>query len=325
MNERYYDPLVVVVSAEDHGKEVRKVLERRLGVSRKLLSQVKLTDHGLTLNEERIYTSAKVSEGDVIRLRMEQEESDDILPENIPFEIVFEDDSLLIVNKPAGMVVHPTHGHYTRTLANAVVYHWKSRGERVRFRPIHRLDEETSGLVAIAKTGYIHQQVSEQLQAGEVDKRYRAYVYGIPEPASGTIDEPIDRDSDQPHLRVVRIDGYPSVTHYEIVEAFGARYEVDENGSARMMAAAVKLKLETGRTHQIRVHMRHIGCPLIGDKLYGRADGGVDVWELAAGRHALHAETLSFIHPMTRERLTWHAPLPPELLHLERTLRGPFN
>lgn len=323
MIERYYAPLVVVVDAQDAGKQVRTVLERRLGVSRNLLSQVKQTEHGLTLNEERVYTSAKVSEGDVLRLRMEREESDDILPEPIPFEIVYEDDSLLIANKPAGMVVHPTHGHYTGTLANAVVRHWKERGERVRFRPIHRLDEETSGLVAIAKTGYVHQQVSEQLQAGEVDKRYRAYVYGKPEPAIGTVDEPIDRDAEQPHLRVVRADGYPSVTHYETAETFGG-WQADSavQGAAEWTASAVKLKLETGRTHQIRVHMRHIGCPLIGDKLYGLGGGGLEQWEAVAGRHALHAETLSFVHPLTGARMTWHAPLPPELARLEETLRG---
>lgn len=318
----YYPPLEVVVEAMDAGKEVRTVLERRLGVSRKLLSQVKLTEHGLTLNEERVYTSAKVSVGDVIRLRMEREESNDILPEDIPIEIVYEDDSLLIVNKPAGMVVHPTHGHYTGTLANAVVYHWKERGERVRFRPIHRLDEETSGLVAIAKTGYVHQQVSGQLQAGEVDKRYRAYVYGRPDPVNGTVVAPIDRDTERPHLRVVREDGYPSVTHYEMAETFETWQDSAERGAAGWTASAVKLKLETGRTHQIRVHMRHIGCPLIGDKLYGPDGGGVEAWEATAGRHALHAETLSFVHPLTKVRMTWHAPLPSELLRLEETLRG---
>ncbi len=316
LDDRYYPPLEVKVDAQDAGKEVRTVLERRLGVSRKLLSQVKLTEHGLTVNELRAYTSAKVAEGDVIRLRMEREESDDILPENIPFQIVFEDESLLIVNKPAGMIVHPTHGHYTGTLANAVVYHWKSLGERVRFRPIHRLDEETSGLVAIAKTGYVHQQISEQLQAGEVDKRYRAYVYGSPVPSSGVVNEPIDRDSDRPHLRVVRPDGYPSITHYETAEIFGAEQE------GVGAAACIKLKLETGRTHQIRVHMRHLGCPLIGDKLYGPDEGGIERWEQAVGRQALHAETLSFVHPLTKQRMVWHAPLPPELIQLEAVLRG---
>lgn len=315
---RYYSPLTVVVLPEDDGKAVRNVLERRLGVSRKLLSQVKLTEHGLTVNEQRVYTTAKVSAGDVIRLRMEREESDDILPQPIPIDIIYEDDDLLIVNKPAGMIVHPTHGHYTGTLANGVVHHWKEKGEKVRFRPIHRLDEETSGLVAIAKTGYVHQQLSEQLQAGQVTKLYLAFVYGIPKPPTGTVNEPIDRDKEQPHLRVVTMGGYPSVTHYETMD----HYQNDENGWS---AACVRLILETGRTHQIRVHMKHIGCPLIGDKMYGLGEGGIGAWESAAGRQALHAERLGFVHPIKKEKMEWRAPLPPELERLEKLLRDGTN
>ncbi|MDQ0061160.1 RluA family pseudouridine synthase [Paenibacillus harenae] len=306
----YYKPLIVRVDKNDDGKQVRTVLERKLGVSRKLLSQVKLTEHGLTVNEQRVYTTATVAEGDVIRVRMLREQSDDILPEPMPLEIVFEDDDLMIVNKQAGIVVHPTHGHYTGTLANGVVYHWREKGERVRFRPVHRLDEDTSGLVAIAKTSYVHQQLSEQLQAGTVTKLYRAYVYGCPKPHAGTVDAPIDRDPLEPHLRIVTPDGYASVTHYETAASFGNA------------AAAVKLKLETGRTHQIRVHMRHIGCPLIGDKLYGPKEAAVSAWEEAAGRQALHAETLGLTHPLTGERMVWHAALPPELASLEQTLKG---
>lgn len=310
LDSLYYKPLEVQVEAADHGKQVRTVLERRLGISRKLLSQVKLTEHGLTVNERRVYTTAIVAEGDVIRVRMLREESDDILPEPIPLQIVFEDDDLLIVNKPAGIVVHPTHGHYTGTLANGVVHHWRQKGESVRFRPVHRLDEDTSGLVAIAKTSYVHQQLSEQLQARTVTKLYRAYVYGCPEPLAGTVDEPIDRDPLEPHMRIVMPDGYPSVTHYETSLSFGGA------------AAAVKLKLETGRTHQIRVHMRHIGCPLIGDKLYGPGENAVADWETAAGRQALHAETLGLTHPMTGKRMEWHAELPPELIRLEQALKA---
>ncbi|WP_306812657.1 RluA family pseudouridine synthase [Paenibacillus soyae] len=310
----YYPPLTVEVTVEDAGKDVRKVLERRLGVSRKLLSQVKLTEHGLTVNEQRVYTTAKVAAGDVIRLRMEREESDDILPQPMPLDIVYEDEHLLIVNKPAGMIVHPTHGHYTGTLANGVVHHWREKGEKVRFRPIHRLDEETSGLVAIAKTGYVHQQLSEQLQAGQVTKLYRAYVYGVPAQLEGVVNEPIDRDKEQPHLRVVTPDGYPSVTKYEVIDSF--------EGAGGKCAASVKLKLETGRTHQIRVHMKHIGSPLIGDKMYGPGESGEAAWEAAVGRQALHAETLGFTHPMTKTRMEWVAALPPELEELERLLRG---
>ncbi|QYR22943.1 RluA family pseudouridine synthase [Paenibacillus sp. sptzw28] len=312
----YYKPLILEVAAEDDGKTVRTVLERRLGVSRKLLSRLKLTEHGITLNGRRVYTNERVRQGDSLALRMEQEQSDDILPEPMPLDIVYEDPELLIVNKPPGIVVHPTHGHYTGTLANGVVHHWRERGEIVRFRPIHRLDEETSGLVAIAKNPYVHQQLSEQMQSGEVDKRYRAYVYGRPAAASGTVDAPIDRNPEAPHIRIVMPEGYPSVTHYETEAIYG-------DGAA----AKVKLKLETGRTHQIRVHMKYIGCPLIGDKLYGyaaeegAAEGGSAELEAAVRRQALHAATLGFTHPITRKYIEFEADLPQDLRRLEATLR----
>lgn len=309
----YYRPLVAAVSEAEHGMTVRRVLERQLGVSRKLLSQVKQTEHGLTVNEIRAYTTAPVAAGDIIRVRMEREISGDILPQPIPVQIVFEDEDLLIVNKPAGMIVHPTHGHYTGTLANGIVYHWQEAGEKVRFRPVHRLDEETSGLVAIAKTSYVHQQLSEQMQANGILKLYRAYVYGCPEPAAGVVDAPIDRDPDQPHVRIVTPEGYPSITHYETI----AHYE---STSDKPAAAAVRLKLETGRTHQIRVHMKHIGCPLIGDKMYGTQQGVEEEWEDAVGRQALHAEILGFTHPITKKWMEWRADLPPELERLERSL-----
>lgn len=317
LEDLYYKPLMVCVEERDSGKDVRTVLERRLGVSRKLLSQVKLTEHGLTVNEQRVYTTAKVETGDVIRLRMEREVSSDILPQPMKLDIMFEDDDLLIVNKPPGVVVHPTHGHYTNTLANGIVQHWLDRGEKVRFRPIHRLDEETSGLVAIAKTSYVHQQLSEQMQRGEVDKRYLAFVYGeLPEEA-GAVDEPIDRDPESPHIRIVTPDGYPSLTRYETAVVYRGDSETG------LKATAVRLKLETGRTHQIRVHMKHLGCPLIGDKLYGYGNiggGGVSQWERAVNRQALHAERLGFVHPITREHMAFAAPLPEDLSVLEDLL-----
>ncbi|NIK76115.1 23S rRNA pseudouridine1911/1915/1917 synthase [Paenibacillus castaneae] len=313
LDHHYYKPLIAIVSEAEHGKTVRTVLERQLGVSRKLLSQVKQTEHGLTVNEVRAYTTATVVAGDVIRVRMEREVSEDILPQAIPIQIVFEDESLLIVNKPAGMIVHPTHGHYTGTMANGVVYHWQQRGERVRFRPVHRLDEDTSGLVAIAKTSYVHQQLSEQMQKNGILKLYRAYVYNSPVPEKGTVDAPIDRNPEEPHIRIVTPEGYPSVTHYETARQFGS----DSEGAA---AFAVQLKLETGRTHQIRVHMQHLGCPLIGDKMYGPKQGAVEEWETAVGRQALHAEILGFTHPMTKQWMEWRASLPPELVLLEQIL-----
>lgn len=310
---QYYEPLMLTISPQDEGMLVRTVLERRLGISRKLMSRLKLTEQGITLNGRRVYTSEKVKSGDKLAIRMEKEASDDIFPEPMELDILYEDDALLLVNKPAGIIVHPTHGHYTGTLANGVVHYWQQQGEQVRFRPIHRLDQDTSGVVAIAKNPYVHQQLSEQMQQGKVDKEYCAFVYQMPAPPSGTVNEPIDRDPEQPHIRIVTASGYPSVTHYETIASFG-------NGGA----ALVRLKLETGRTHQIRVHMKHIGCPLIGDEMYG--DPPVDAaWaeraEQAAGRQALHARMLAFTHPGTGERMTFTAPLPADLLRLEQLLQ----
>ncbi|QGG55508.1 RluA family pseudouridine synthase [Paenibacillus sp. B01] len=307
----YYEPIAVVAGEAEHGWRLSKLLERRLGVSRKLLSRLKLTEKGLMINGARAYSGDPVAAGDVCEIRMEQERSEDILAQPLPLEIVYEDDWLLLASKPAGMVVHPTHGHYTGTLANAAVHHWQQRGENVRFRPVHRLDEDTSGLVLIAKNPYVHQQLSEQHGDGRIRKGYVAYAYGSPAIARGRIDAPIDRDPAAPHYRIVTPAGYASATRYETERTYGGG-----------RACKLRLRLETGRTHQIRVHLGWIGCPLIGDRMYGpAADGGGDgSWEEAAGRQALHAAELSFVHPMTGRELSFEAPLPPELQALEREL-----
>src|SRR5690606_30733571 len=168
--------LTVIATSDDDGKTVREVLEKAFGVSSKLLAAARTTDYGLTINEERVYISAPVRTGEAVRLRQLREQSEDILPQSMPLSIVYEDNELLVVNKPAGMIVHPTHGHYTNTLANGVVAYWNEKNERFRFRPIDCLDEETSGLVVIAKNAYIHHQLSEQMQQGKVDKYYMAQI-----------------------------------------------------------------------------------------------------------------------------------------------------
>ncbi|MEO2204496.1 RluA family pseudouridine synthase [Paenibacillus pabuli] len=314
----YYSPIVYTVPDHEDGWLLKTVLQRRLQVSRKLLSRLKLTEQGIMLNGERVYISVKVSAGDVLEIRMEQEESDEILPESIPFSILYEDEHLLIVNKDAGVIVHPTHGHYTGTLANGVVHYWKSKGERFRFRPIHRLDQETSGVLAIAKNPYVHQHVSEQMIAGTVDKKYIAFVHGCPAPEQGAVDGPIDRDPEEPHRRIVTPDGYAARTLYTTVTRW-------DGGTA----SAVNLKLESGRTHQIRVHMTSVGCPLIGDRMYKTLPADEideqtavmreerDLW---IDRQALHACELSFVHPLTQERMTFHAPLPSDMAALEKRL-----
>lgn len=313
----YYAPIEYTVTEQEDGWTVKTVLQRRLGVSRKLLSRIKLTERGVMLNGERVYISVPVKTGDKLAISLQKETSDDILPQPIPFEIVFEDDALLIVNKAAGMIVHPTHGHYTNTLANGVVHYWREKGERFRFRPVHRLDQETSGLIAIAKNAYVHQHISEQLIAGQVTKKYVALVHGCPKQAEGAIDGPIDRDPAEPHRRIVTETGYPALTFYKVEENMG-------------LGSRVELRLATGRTHQIRVHMTALGHPLIGDKLYRHADmdgfapsrrEAIEKLNAAIGRQALHASELGFRHPLTGERLTFTAPLPDDMQRLQDVLR----
>ncbi|CAM4196124.1 RluA family pseudouridine synthase [Paenibacillus xylanexedens] len=315
---QYYSPIVYTVTEQEDGWLLKTVLQRRLLVSRKLLSKIKLTEQGVMLNGERVYISVKVAAGDVVEVRMEQEESDDILPEPIPFTVLYEDEHLLIVNKDAGIIVHPTHGHYTGTLANGVVHYWKTKGEHFRFRPIHRLDQETSGVLAIAKNPYVHQHVSEQMIAGTVDKKYIALVHGSPIPEQGSVDGPIDRDPEEPHRRIVTPEGYAARTLYTTLTRW-----------AEGSASAISLKLESGRTHQIRVHMTSMGCPLIGDRMYKTLPvHEIDEQTMAVReerdtwieRQALHACELTFEHPILKERITFQAPFPADMAALEKRL-----
>jgi 23S rRNA pseudouridine1911/1915/1917 synthase len=322
---KYYEPLIYQVSAEEDGFYLKTILQNRMNVSRKLLSRLKLTEQGITLNGKREYISVKVHPGDLVEVRMEQEKSEDILPQELPLDILYEDDHLMVLNKAAGIIVHPTHGHYVNTLANGVVHYWQSQGKSFRFRPIHRLDQETSGTLAVAKNPFIHQQVSEQMQAHQVKKEYNALVHGVMESEEGTVNAPIDRDPEEPHIRIVTESGYAAVTHYKVERRF-------------RKATLVRLWLESGRTHQIRVHMKHLGHPLVGDKLYKLKqvesseseppiDNGViashdSTEEFGMQRHALHACTLGFIHPGLKQWIEFHAQLPADLENCIRQLQG---
>lgn len=314
--EHYYEPVVYIVPQEDEGMLLKTILRNRMNVSRRLLSRLKLTAQGIMLNGERRYIDIPVQAGDQVEVRMQEEVSEDILPEEMPLSILFEDDHLLILNKPAGVIVHPTHGHYTGTLANGVVYHWRQKGENVRFRPVHRLDQETSGVLVIAKNPYVHQHISEQMQQDKITKAYIALVHGRMELTEGTVNAPIDRDKEHPRIRIVTSEGYESITHYKVEAAY-------ESGSI------VRIRLETGRTHQIRVHMRHLGHPLIADRMYGpggELETGIIPDKLADDgfpiqRQALHAVQLGLTHPGTGEWITFTAPLPTDMQETINSLR----
>ncbi|WP_433941228.1 RluA family pseudouridine synthase [Paenibacillus lautus] len=331
----YYPPIRYVVPTHEDGMLLKTILQKRMGVSRKLLSRLKLTEQGIMLNGTRVYISVKVQAGDLVEIRMEQERSNDMLPQPMELHILYEDEHLLVLNKPAGVIVHPTHGHYTDTLANGVVHYWQEKGWNYRFRAVHRLDQETSGVLVIAKNAYIHQHVSEQMIAGTVDKRYVAFVHGRPSSPTGDIDGPIDRDPLEPHRRIVTPEGYPSLTRYRVCETYPS-------------ASLVELKLETGRTHQIRVHMLSIGCPLIGDQMYRHpvysdqgwlpdaperdedSNGAVGSLDPLAAtimrldgymdRQALHAASLRLMHPIEGKTMVFTAPLPEDMKSLRLAL-----
>jgi len=308
----YYAPIEFVAETGDEGRTLRDVLRKRIGISRRLMVRLKTSEEGLSVNGQKVWPNHKVVAGDVISLRMEAESSETILPQPMELDIVFEDEHLLVLNKPAGLIVHPTTGHYLNTLANGVMHYWQEKGERVRFRPVHRLDEHTSGLVVVAKHSLAQQQLSAQMSEGTVVKEYRTYVYGRPPAAEGRIDAPIGRQAEDPHRRVVREDGAPSLTFYRVAETYGEQ------------ACAIDVRLGTGRTHQIRVHMTHIGCPIIRDSYYSEerwneSEAAQRVSGII-GRQALHACRLGFRHPVTGEEMRLDAALPEDMRLLEREL-----
>lgn len=300
------NPFEYVVPAGDAGIPLRKVLRDRMGLSRTLVIRLKKAERGILLNGKPAFTNALVRPGDRVEIQLPQDPPGAIEPEPMALDIVYEDEHLLAVNKPAGLVVHPTHGHYTGTLANGVVHYWREQGLSILFRPVHRLDQDTSGVLVIAKNPYAHQQIAEQLRKNRVDKQYAAFVYGNPAPAAGQVEGPIGRSDDNPHLRVVRPDGAPSVTRYETVETFG-------NAAALLNVYPV-----TGRTHQIRVHLRHIGHPILGDPLYAADRSPLS--GMAIGRQALHAASLRFTHPVSGEEVRIEAPWPQDLHDLRDRL-----
>ncbi|WP_052476183.1 RluA family pseudouridine synthase [Cohnella kolymensis] len=311
-NSGYYAPVEFVAEAADDGRYLRDVLRKRVGISRRLMIRLKTSDEGLTVNGERARAMDTIREGDVIAMRMETEVSEDIMPQPMHLDIVFEDDHLLVVNKPAGLIVHPTTGHYLNTLANGVMHYWQERGERVRFRPVNRLDEHTSGLVIVAKNPFANQQLAAQMKEGTVQKEYRAFVYGRAPELEGEINAPIGRETEDPHRRVIREDGAPSQTFYEVTASYIGK------------ASALDVRLGTGRTHQIRVHLTSIGCPLIGDTYY--TDPEWSNSEIAGRlstiitRQALHAVRLSFAHPVTGELMKLEAAMPEDMQLLEKEL-----
>ena len=274
---------------EDNYKgKINDYLKDRFSYSARVITNI-IKEGKMTKNGEPIYFVAECQGGDHIDIDFPREYPD-CESRNLPIEVVYEDDDILLVNKPSNMVVHPTKSHQDDTLANAIYYHWEQIKHIGKVRFINRLDMDTTGLVLIAKNKYVHHFIQSKAQAGLVEKKYYAITRGVPTDKEGIIDAPIGREEDFSIYRVVREDGDICKTKYKVI---------DSNETY----ALLELILLTGRTHQIRVHLKHIGCPIIGDTLYNKDDISI------ISRQALHAEYLSFEHPRTQKKVEFIAPL----------------
>ncbi|MDU6985261.1 MAG: RluA family pseudouridine synthase [Terrisporobacter othiniensis] len=285
---------------EEENLTLKEVLLDKLNFSVRSLSKMKRYKT-VKVNNTYIRTADKINKGDLIEVRIEEDMAD-FKPQDLKLSILYDDFDIIMVNKPAFMVVHPTKSHYENTIANGVTHYIMEKDEKVKVRFVNRLDMNTSGLVIVAKNPYAQFVLSSDMKDDKVEKMYIAVVKGIVESDFGTINEPIYRPTDDSIKRIVHEDGQPSVTHFEVVERLKD-------------ATVLKLKLETGRTHQIRVHLNHIGHGIIGDELYGYVD------ENLIKRQALHAYSLKFKQPRTREDLEFNAPLPKDMEELIEKLK----
>lgn len=260
----------------------------------------------------------KLIGGETLTLSARLEPDQALTPQAMPLDVVHEDEALLVINKPAGLVVHPAPGHRDGTLINALVHHVPSLAELPRAGLIHRIDKDTTGLLVIAKTLESHTDLVAQLQSRTMRREYEAIVQGVMT-GGGRVDAPLGRHPTQRTRRAVVTSGKEAVTHYRVVERFRAHTHI-------------RLALETGRTHQIRVHMMHIGYPLLGDQEYGgrlrlpKASSPAFIQALQGfGRQALHAQRLELIHPVTADIMAWEAPLPEDFRSMLKTLKADQN
>jgi 23S rRNA pseudouridine1911/1915/1917 synthase len=287
------------VDCAEAGERLDRLAARRLDTSRSIVQRI-IQEGLLRVDGEAAGSSYRVRGGERIEARMPAR---DLAPEEIPVPVSFEDEFLLVVDKPAGLVVHPGAGNQTGTLANALLDRGIAGGEDPD-RPgiVHRLDRDTSGLMVVAKGEPAYSKLVEMMAGRRVRRCYRAVVVGEDLPETGTVDSPVGRDPDNPTLMAAGV-GRPAVTHFEVLrEASGH--------------AMLRVRLETGRTHQIRVHLAAIGHPVYADPLYGTAVPGRRLW--------LHAERLSFEHPVTGEHLSFESPIPEDLWEAALVLDASF-
>ena len=288
------------INNSENNKRIDLYLIDKIDMSRSKI-QDKLKKGEILVNEKQVKSSYILKENDVISFNIEEKIDTDIEPENIPLDIVYEDNDVIVVNKKNGMVVHPAPGNNHGTLVNALLYHSRNLSKvNGEFRPgiVHRIDAYTTGLLMIAKNDRAHEMLAKQLEEKTTTRKYVALVWGVIEHDTGTIDAPIGRDEkDRKKMAVTSLNSKKAITHFRVLE----RYK---------NASLIELQLETGRTHQIRVHMNYIGYPVVNDPVYGRRklinnDG-----------QCLHAKTLGFVHPTTGKYMEFTSELPDKFINI---------
>ncbi len=279
-----------IITEETDGKQIKDILRRRHNFSAALITKLKKYPEGITLNGEPVFANVRVATGDKLRITILDAPSRNIVPSDIKLDIIYEDEDILVVNKPRSMPSHPSQNHHSDTLANAVMYHCPD----ISFRVITRLDKDTSGVVVIAKNKLSAGILTKCMTNGDICKEYCAICHGSPAPESGIIDAPIARKQDSAILREISSHGKRAVTEYRVVSV--------KNG-----LSYVELKPLTGRTHQLRVHLSYVGAPIYGDDMYGSPCKDEKV--------RLHCRRVSLVHPITGTDMVFEAELPPDMIN----------
>lgn len=288
-----------IISEDEAGKPLKHILKRKLQISERLVKKLKLQQK-IFINDTPERVNYIVRPGERLKVVLDlNEECDFIEPQNIPLDIVFEDDCLIVLNKQPGIVVHPTCSHQDNTIANGIIYHLMQKGITKKVRPVSRLDRDTSGIIIFAKNQFVQEMLIKQMHSNLFEKEYLGVVQGIPEHNEGTINLPIDRKPGSIMLRHIAETGAPSITHYRVQNRFPSHN-----------AALLGFKLETGRTHQIRVHCQAMGFPIIGDTLYSENSS------LFISRQALHSYRTKIVHPKTGKDIIFKAELPSDIKNL---------
>ena len=287
-----------IVSVEDEGKRIDAYLASRNEELSRVAIQRLIDDEKILVNKKKTKASYKVQDGDLITLEEEQPKEVSLKAQEIPIEIIYEDKDIIVVNKPKGMVVHPANGNPDGTLVNAIMAICKDSlsgiGGELRPGIVHRLDKDTSGILVVAKNDKAHINMSEQIKEHEVEKTYIALVRGIVTENEASINMPIGRSEKDRKKMAVKKNGKSAITHFKVLERF-----------PKHNCTLLEIKIETGRTHQIRVHLSHIGYPVIGDEVYS---SGKNEWNVKG--QCLHAKSLKFKHPITNKEMFLEAKIP---------------